>query len=87
MIYADSDDEINLNICEEIFNVKKNKDYDIVSFGAKVISKDKTKFIAWVLLREAKEKNIELLPIKDFNALSGFGIAFGDCSGKIGKRV
>ena len=26
------------------------------------------------IVREAKEKNIELLPIKDFNALSGFGI-------------
>ena len=49
IIYVDSDDEIEINACEEIFNVVKNKDYDIVSFGTKVISNDKTKFIQWAL--------------------------------------
>ena len=49
IMYVDSDDEIEINACEEIFNVIKNEDYDIVSFGTKVISNDKTKFIQWAL--------------------------------------
>ena len=49
IMYVDSDDEIEINACEEIFNIVKNKDYDIVSFGTKVISNDKTKFIEWAL--------------------------------------
>lgn len=49
IMYVDSDDEIEINACEEIFNVIKNEDCDIVSFGTKVISNDKTKFIQWAL--------------------------------------
>jgi len=49
IMYVDSDDEIEINACEEIFNFIKNEDYDIVSFGTKVISNDKTKFIQWAL--------------------------------------
>lgn len=49
IMYVDSDDEIDINTCKEIFNVIKNEDYDIVSFGTKVISNDKTKFIQWAL--------------------------------------
>ena len=49
IMYVDSDDKIEINACEEIFNVIKNEDYDIVSFGTKVISNDKTKFIQWAL--------------------------------------
>ena len=49
IMYVDSDDELDINTCQEIFNVIKNEDYDIVSFGTKVISNDKTKFIQWAL--------------------------------------
>ena len=49
IMYVDSYDEIEINACEEIYKIVSKKDYDIVSFGTKVISNDKTKFIQWAL--------------------------------------
>ena len=48
-MYVDSDDEIEINACEEIYKIVSKKDYDIINFGTKVISNDKTKFISWAL--------------------------------------
>ena len=61
IMYVDSDDEIEINACEEIFNVIKNEDCDIVSFGTKVISNDKTKFIQWALSTNRFNINSEFL--------------------------
>ena len=60
-MYVDSDDELDINTCQEIFNVIKNEDYDIVSFGTKVISNDKTKFISWALSTNRFNINLEFL--------------------------
>ena len=49
IMYVDSDDEIEINACEEIFNVIKNKDYDIIHFGTKLISDFDSKDIQWNL--------------------------------------
>ena len=49
IMYVDSDDEIEINACEEIYKIVSKEDFDIVSFGTKVISNDKTKFIGWAL--------------------------------------
>ena len=48
-MYVDSDDEIEINACEEIYKIVSKEDYDIINFGTKVISNDKTKFISWAL--------------------------------------
>ena len=61
IMYVDSDDELDINACQEIFNVIKNEDYDIVSFGTKVISNDKTKFIQWALSTNRFNINSEFL--------------------------
>lgn len=49
IMYVDSDDEIEINACEEIYKIVSKEDYDIINFGTKVISNDKTKFIQWAL--------------------------------------
>ena len=49
IMYVDSDDEIEINACEEIYKIVSKEDFDIISFGTKVISNDKTKFIGWAL--------------------------------------
>ena len=49
IMYVDSDDEIEINACEEIYKIVSKEEFDIVSFGTKVISNDKTKFIGWAL--------------------------------------
>ena len=49
IMYVDSDDEIEINACEEIYKIVSKEDFDIISFGTKVISNDKTKFIQWAL--------------------------------------
>lgn len=49
IMYVDSDDELEINTCEEIYKVVSQEDYDIVSFGARVISKEANKDIEWAL--------------------------------------
>ena len=49
IMYVDSDDEIEINACEEIFNVIENEDYDIIHFGTKLISDFDSKDIQWNL--------------------------------------
>lgn len=49
IIYVDSDDEIDINTCKEIFNIIKDRDYDIIHFGTKVISDFDAKGLEWAL--------------------------------------
>ena len=60
-MYVDSDDEIEINACEEIYKIVSKEDYDIINFGTKVISNDKTKFISWALSTNRFNINSEFL--------------------------
>ena len=61
IMYVDSDDEIEINACEEIFNIVQNKDYDIIHFGAKIISDFDSKDIEWNLSTNRFNINLEFL--------------------------
>ena len=61
IMYVDSDDELDINTCKEIFNVIKNKDYDIIHFGAKIISDFDSKDIKWNLSTNRFNINSEFL--------------------------
>ena len=61
IMYVDSDDEIEINACEEIYKIVSKEDYDIINFGTKVISNDKTKFISWALSTNRFNINSEFL--------------------------
>ena len=61
IMYVDSDDEIEINACEEIFNIVKNKDYDIIHFGAKIIADFDSKDIEWNLSTNRFNINLEFL--------------------------
>ena len=61
IMYVDSDDEIEINACEEIYKIVSKEDYDIINFGTKVISNDKTKFISWALSINRFNINSEFL--------------------------
>lgn len=49
IMHVDSDDEIEIDTCEEIFNIIKEREYDIIHFGTKVISDFDAKDIRWAL--------------------------------------
>ena len=61
IMYVDSDDEIEINACEEIYKIVSKEDHDIINFGTKVISNDKTKFISWALSTNRFNINSEFL--------------------------
>lgn len=61
IMYVDSDDELDINTCQEIFNVIKNKDYDIIHFGTKIISDFDSKDIKWNLSTNRFNINSEFL--------------------------
>ena len=61
IMYVDSDDEIEISACEEIYKIVSKEDYDIINFGTKVISNDKTKFISWALSTNRFNINSEFL--------------------------
>ena len=61
IMYVYSDDEIEINACEEIYKIVSKEDYDIINFGTKVISNDKTKFISWALSTNRFNINSEFL--------------------------
>ena len=61
IMYVDSDDEIEINACEEIFNIIKNKDYDIIHFGTKIIADFDSKDIEWNLSTNRFNINLEFL--------------------------
>ncbi|WP_300367538.1 glycosyltransferase family 2 protein [Brachyspira sp.] len=48
--YVDSDDELDINTCKEVFECIKNNDYDIIYFGVKIISNRNSKDMQWSLL-------------------------------------
>lgn len=49
ILYVDSDDELDINACEAIYKVVSQEDYDIIHFGARVVSKKANKDIEWAL--------------------------------------
>lgn len=57
--YVDSDDELDINTCKEIYKIVSQKDYDIITFSIKVYSKyDVEDLELWVL----QERNIIKYP-------------------------
>lgn len=61
IMHVDSDDEIDINTCKEIFNIIKDADYDIIHFGTKVISDFDTKDIEWALSTNRYNINSQFL--------------------------
>ena len=59
--YVDSDDELDITACEKVYNIIKEKDYDIIYFGTKVISDRDTKDMQWSLLTNRYNINTDYL--------------------------
>ena len=65
VINVDSDDEIDINTCEEIYKIVSKEDYDFIRFFAKIYSKYDTKDLEQYLLYSSKS-NIIKYPFIEF---------------------
>lgn len=62
---VDSDDEIEINTCEEIYKIVSKEDYDFIRFSAKIYSKYDIKRLQQYL-SYSLERNVIKYPFIEF---------------------